>query len=351
MRFIHKVSVKDFISSLIEYDCDNYMGIKISLETRPNNNYIGLFIKSKLPYGYDTVHFIFKVGILKNNSIVNFYKLEHTFTYDLEEQIGTNSFADKNKINSQKTKDDIYIVYEILECNYEENNSKMIQKIYQKVMAQDDDIIRTLKDKNHYTDKLKDELEKYNKLVIAKNEKTKIQYNLLISRFNELNRDLVLKDNRIDNLNETIASLKIEIDELKKEIKYYSPNTSITDYLHIAVKSNDEDIFGNQEINNIHNNCNNNQKYIVNIMDLDKVNIKNLSLYELKVMQGKLSRLNSIIHDKIFEQESCKICFSNELNCILLPCNHRCCCIDCSKNINNKCPVCRKDIVSIQKIY
>lgn len=348
MRFIHKIKEKDFISTPINFTTDDYMGFKITLESNINNNNIGIFFRTKLPYGYDKTKFIFKVGILKNNSICNCYKFEHEFTYNMEEQIGTGTFILKSKVKNYSTSNNIFIAYDIIECNYETNNIKMIQKIYQKVVGQEDNIIQTLKDEKDYTEYLKDELKKYNSMVMGKNDKLKIQYDTLMFRFNELNNDINIRDKQIKSLKETIEVLNIEISELNKEIKYYSPDSSITDYLNIGKKVDNDDDSDDEFDKNIYFK---NKKYIVDVLNLDRVELKNFDIYDLKVIQKKIGRLNSIVQEKILEYESCKICFTKDLNCILLPCGHRCCCIDCSQNINNKCPICRKSIIKVQKIF
>eukprot|EP00934_Nitzschia_sp_Nitz4_P008461 Nitzschia sp. Nitz4//scaffold8_size234185//114671//116380//NITZ4_001264-RA/size234185-exonerate_protein2genome-gene-0.38-mRNA-1//1//CDS//3329559827//8451//frame0 len=37
--------------------------------------------------------------------------------------------------------------------------------------------------------------------------------------------------------------------------------------------------------------------------------------------------------------DSCIICFENSIDCVMTPCGHQVCCLDCSKNLN-VCPVC-----------
>lgn len=40
--------------------------------------------------------------------------------------------------------------------------------------------------------------------------------------------------------------------------------------------------------------------------------------------------------------EDCIICFSNPIDCVVTPCGHQICCLECSQNIN-RCPVCSID--------
>jgi len=46
----------------------------------------------------------------------------------------------------------------------------------------------------------------------------------------------------------------------------------------------------------------------------------------------------------------CKICFDNEINCLLLPCAHFVICLQCTKTVN-ECPVCRKKFTAVQKFF
>lgn len=51
------------------------------------------------------------------------------------------------------------------------------------------------------------------------------------------------------------------------------------------------------------------------------------------------------------EKECCKICFMNKPN-VLVPCGHECVCFKCYQHLNNKiCPLCRKNIKNIIRVY
>ncbi len=53
--------------------------------------------------------------------------------------------------------------------------------------------------------------------------------------------------------------------------------------------------------------------------------------------------------DKLY----CVICLTNERKYIVTPCNHFCLCNQCSLKIRdeNKCPICRKTNIKIQKVF
>jgi hypothetical protein len=51
------------------------------------------------------------------------------------------------------------------------------------------------------------------------------------------------------------------------------------------------------------------------------------------------------------DRMECVICMDNRKNIIIKPCNHLCCCEECSKNIGDKCPICRTNVKKIEKVY
>ena len=93
----------------------------------------------------------------------------------------------------------------------------------------------------------------------------------------------------------------------------------------------------------------------------NKHQINDLDYYELKNLEAKIiSTLNNfkIIKNKklkektkgnMFGKKNCVVCFENEINILLKPCNHLCTCEKCTKKIDS-CPMCRKKIKEINKI-
>jgi hypothetical protein len=61
------------------------------------------------------------------------------------------------------------------------------------------------------------------------------------------------------------------------------------------------------------------------------------------------------LHDlqvKKIEKLICKICLENTSQCIIEPCMHYCCCMDCiNKMTNNICPICRTPFTNYLKIF
>ena len=52
------------------------------------------------------------------------------------------------------------------------------------------------------------------------------------------------------------------------------------------------------------------------------------------------------------ETKACKICMTNEANCLIIPCCHKVACSDCIKHLTSKkCPVCRTPFTQVAPIY
>jgi hypothetical protein len=68
---------------------------------------------------------------------------------------------------------------------------------------------------------------------------------------------------------------------------------------------------------------------------------------EIRFEQPRKRPLDDDLQQKI----NCVICFSNERSHLIAPCNHLCCCSTCANQIKNECPICRRPISSIQRIF
>jgi hypothetical protein len=49
-------------------------------------------------------------------------------------------------------------------------------------------------------------------------------------------------------------------------------------------------------------------------------------------------------------EDTCKICYDEKVNCVLIRCGHMCTCLECSKQLE-KCPICRKHIDDVIQIF
>ena len=69
------------------------------------------------------------------------------------------------------------------------------------------------------------------------------------------------------------------------------------------------------------------------------------------------SREASIAHSHQQSKENeltCQICLLNNVDCVFYSCGHMYCCNSCALKLNesnNCCPVCRKEIIEIVKVY
>jgi hypothetical protein len=61
---------------------------------------------------------------------------------------------------------------------------------------------------------------------------------------------------------------------------------------------------------------------------------------------------------EIKEEDLCKICFSREKNCVLVPCGHKCMCMECAKVLKKGkaqgsfiCPICKRRIKQTVKVF
>ncbi len=50
------------------------------------------------------------------------------------------------------------------------------------------------------------------------------------------------------------------------------------------------------------------------------------------------------------DENICKICVNNKIECVFSECGHMICCMNCSSNLKT-CPICRKKIVTAIKVF
>jgi len=54
--------------------------------------------------------------------------------------------------------------------------------------------------------------------------------------------------------------------------------------------------------------------------------------------------------DKLEDEDLCKICMDNPVDCVMLECGHMCTCIGCGKQMS-ECPICRQFVVRVVKTF
>lgn len=146
------------------------------------------------------------------------------------------------------------------------------------------------------------------------------------------------------NLEIENSFLKQEITSLKKELLYQKEQ---------HCKNNE---------NCMENNCKNNENDTTLEINLNKNIIQKnkdiVILHKTLVEKNKqilelIENINSIKEEyQHVNKYLCCICITNPKDILIHPCNHICICIDCYESSNiTRCPICRKYINVVTKVY
>lgn len=80
--------------------------------------------------------------------------------------------------------------------------------------------------------------------------------------------------------------------------------------------------------------------------------IKKLREKILVYMELYEDYIKKIDNEIRIEKIKCKLCLDNLSNCIIMPCKHFCCCVECIDKLEtNNCPICREPFQEYYKIY
>ena len=77
------------------------------------------------------------------------------------------------------------------------------------------------------------------------------------------------------------------------------------------------------------------------------------NMNELSITTKDLDGYSNVIQSRLKtlkDEQTCKVCLNNTSNCLFLPCRHICCCIVCAEALRS-CPICRRNIEKIIKVY
>eukprot|EP00096_Caligus_rogercresseyi_P008060 TRINITY_DN2636_c0_g1_i4.p1 TRINITY_DN2636_c0_g1~~TRINITY_DN2636_c0_g1_i4.p1 ORF type:complete len:387 (+),score=106.34 TRINITY_DN2636_c0_g1_i4:157-1317(+) len=95
-------------------------------------------------------------------------------------------------------------------------------------------------------------------------------------------------------------------------------------------------------------------KQMKEILALNRVMFKGVIEKEelLKIVQRLWlqDKRNNEDKDNMDDEEMCKICMDAKVDCVMLECGHMCTCIACGK-IMSECPICRRYVVRVVKIF
>lgn len=94
-------------------------------------------------------------------------------------------------------------------------------------------------------------------------------------------------------------------------------------------------------------------KQLKNLLSINRVDYKGcVERYELL---NKASRLweeykQSRTKMEILDENLCKICWNEPLECVILECGHMACCLNCGKQMS-ECPICKQYVVRIVRFF
>ena len=94
-------------------------------------------------------------------------------------------------------------------------------------------------------------------------------------------------------------------------------------------------------------------RYYTNDMDWDEFlrRVEEQQLEQVGGSSADADQLEGNDEETEDETKACSVCLTNVKCCLVQPCGHLCLCIGCSRAVERKCPMCRKPITRIQRIY
>lgn len=348
MKYKHESSVGDLLSHNNVFGADDYLGIKFILMTKKFENHIGLYMRVKLPFGFDTVFTRIRFGLInKNGNLCKVYNAERTWKYGDNSAFGNDTYLPLDKIEHYKSDNKMRFTYEIVECRYENNYKKMIMTIYQHICKEEGEKnYNQLKDTVDELYKENDELKSKNELYSSNMGNIKMAANKYKEEWKDIKEELDLKNAQIISLVNQIEILKEELEEAKMDVTVGDHESNMIDYINI-VQGEDEP--EEEERNNVYKHFDK-SKYVMNLMDVDKINLSDYNSFDLRAFQSKFSKLQSRISQKLLDLQTCNICYVEEIDSVYIPCGHKCSCSLCSSKLKS-CPICRKQIKNVVKIY
>ena len=70
--------------------------------------------------------------------------------------------------------------------------------------------------------------------------------------------------------------------------------------------------------------------------------------YVVKPARIRQIPLGTLRPETVYEASDdpeCSVCLEQPKSVVFVPCGHFCCCDDCSRMVNKRCPMCRSDII------
>ena len=130
---------------------------------------------------------------------------------------------------------------------------------------------------------------------------------------------------------------KLVTRKLEKENSEYTSLLQLVEDLQNETKTTDN----NPERSVLNSSCN------VELPQTSKLPPESL---QLASNNNENSKENDGKVQELINQRTCKVCLDRFYDCMFMPCNHLCCCLQCASALK-QCPLCRCKIDKIIKVY
>lgn len=166
--------------------------------------------------------------------------------------------------------------------------------------------------------------------------------------------------NRFQNVtNETDDVSRIDNDEIETISTVNSPSNNRTQPVDSEQENSDmfKEILTNpvqlSDINTLSELEYLSVKQLKNLLSTNRVNYK--GCVEKQELLDRASRLwkehaQSRINVEISDENLCKICWDEPIECVILECGHMACCLKCGKQMS-ECPICKQYIVRVVRFF
>ncbi|XP_031774217.1 E3 ubiquitin-protein ligase RNF34 isoform X2 [Apis florea] len=92
-------------------------------------------------------------------------------------------------------------------------------------------------------------------------------------------------------------------------------------------------------------------KQLKNLLSINRVDYKGcVERYELLNKASRLWEEYKQSRTKILDENLCKICWNEPLECVILECGHMACCLNCGKQMS-ECPICKQYVVRVVRFF
>ena len=152
--------------------------------------------------------------------------------------------------------------------------------------------------------------------------------------------------NNLSRLNTPRNLIRRSVSVTPRESTYRSV-TNNSNFNRLSRPSIYRNFSSNQENSRIQSNLNNNNNN--NIRQIKTPGARAIDVSLNNVFANQNQNQNQIVKNDF----TCVICLTNKRSYLISPCNHLCLCQNCALRIKNqnKCPICRKVNIKVQKVF